>query len=110
MKITLGVKRMTVHMIKLTQIAQGLYQPPFVDKPHGIEEASILKALETVNRNDAPMLQVPGHLGFVEDAGSALRIVGLMFLNPLQCHVPIGFDVLDATERCIMCSQSTCWK
>ena len=48
------------------------------DEAHGVEGTSVLGVTEAVDRNDASMLEAPGDLGFVDEAGPALGIVGLI--------------------------------
>jgi hypothetical protein len=73
-----------VFRLRIMELGDRIFEAGPVDDPHGIEGASILKVAEAVDRNDAPMLQAPGHLGFVKEAGLALGIVGPTFLINLH--------------------------
>src|ERR1700723_2958184 len=75
------------------KLGDRVFEAGPADETHGVVGTSILKMAQAVDRNDAPVLQATSHFGFVEEPGPALGIIGLRFLNPLERHVSIEFDV-----------------
>ena len=65
---------------------------PF-DETHGIEGTSVFKATEAVNRNDSPMLEAPGHLGFMNEPGLADGVVGTTGPELLEGHLAVELRI-----------------
>src|SRR5215475_5375822 len=54
------------------------------DEAHGIKGTAIGIGPESVNRDDAGMLQASRYLGLQDKAGAALRVIRVRFLNLLE--------------------------
>ena len=64
-----------------------------LDQPHGVEGAALGVAAQAVDRDDAGVLQPPGDLGLQQEAGAAVRVVGMAVEDLLQRHLAVQFRI-----------------
>ncbi len=83
-----------VRSLRLVELDDRITETGPFDETHGIEGTSIFQATEAVNRYDAPMLEAPGHLGFMNEPGLAAGIVGTTCSELLEGHLAVEFRIL----------------
>ena len=77
----------------LVEAGHRLLQAVAADETHGVVGPAVRILAQAVDRHDARVLQAAGDLGLQEEAGAAVGIVGMPFLDLLECHFAPQFLV-----------------
>ena len=71
----------------------GLLQAVAADKAHGVKRPAIGVSSQSVDRDDAGMLQPAGDLGLQQEPGAARGVVGVVVEDLLERHFPVQLAV-----------------
>ena len=80
-------------VVGLVELADRLLEADPADEPHGIERPAALVDPQAIDRHDPGMLQPAGDLGFQQEPGAALGIVGALGFDLLQRHLALELGV-----------------
>ena len=69
--------------------SDGLLEALTLDEPHGVEGAPERVVAQAVDGDDPRVLQLPGDLGFHEEPGPAVGVVGVPVEDLLQRHLAV---------------------
>ena len=72
----------------------GLLEVVPLDEPHGVERPAVGVGAQAVDRDDAGVLQPPGDLGLLQEAGPAVRVVGVSVADLLEGHLAVQLLVV----------------
>ena len=86
--------RVASRALRPVKPSDGILEALPVDKPHGVEGTPGRVVAQAVDGDDPRVLQLPGDLGFHEESGPALGVVGVPVEDLLQRDLAVQLLVL----------------
>src|SRR5262249_39617308 len=80
-------------------LVDRLLEADAADQPHGVIRAPILVGPQAVDRHDSGVLQAAGDLGFTDEPGAAVRVVGCSELDLLQGDITAQLFIPGEEDR-----------
>ena len=79
--------------------ADGVLEAVAPDEPHGVIGPAVAVAAQAVDRDDPGVLQAAGDLGFEEEPGPAVRVVGVLVEDLLERDLAVQLRVEGDEDR-----------
>ncbi len=71
----------------------GLLEAVSPDEPHGVVRPAVGVLTEPVDRNDSRVLQTSGNPGFLQEPVAAVRVIGVIVEDALECDLAVELDI-----------------
>src|SRR5262249_27651853 len=82
-----------LYRVVAAEVLDGLLEALAPDESHGVIGASIAVCAQTIDRDDAWVLESPGDLGLEDKSLAAGRVVGMLLEDLLERHLAMQLDI-----------------